>query len=374
MTDSVLALNAGSSSFKFAVAPMDSIASRFLSGTVERIGSDDGVLTIRTSDNQRHTRSLGPVDHRTALAIAFEEIATRHPSLVVKGVGHRIVHGGSNFTDPVLINSEIVDEIQSLIPMAPLHQPHGSRGVQAALEAFPEAKHVACFDSAFHAKKPWVHNSFALPRTYFEQGLRRYGFHGLACESVCAGLLKDGYPLKKRKIVIAHLGNGCSVTAVDQGAASASSMGFSTLEGLTMGTRCGSIDPGVLIHLVRAGYSADDLEDLLYNQSGLLGLSGLSNDMRDLMESEDPDSKAAIDFFLMRLVEGIGRMAAAMEGLDCVVFSGGIGENSSAIREEVARRLAFLPGPSGEGVEYRVQAADEEEQLFTSVLAVAFGT
>ncbi|MEM8970741.1 MAG: acetate/propionate family kinase [Pseudomonadota bacterium] len=368
MTGVILALNAGSSSLKFAVATPEDISSRLMSGTIERIGSSEARLSHTNSDGQKRKLELGLVDHRAALRLLFAEVETSGAGLSVEGVGHRIVHGGSTFTDPVIITDEIVEQIEELVPLAPLHQPHGILGILTARDAYPKAIHVACFDSAFHARKPWIHDAYALPRQFYDQGLRRYGFHGLACESICSTLTKEGFPLADRKIVIAHLGNGCSVTAVDCGKAAATSMGFSTLDGLTMGTRCGGIDPGVLIHLMREGRSLNDLEKLLYHGSGLLGLSDFSNDMRDLFADDRRESREAIDFFVARLCEEICRMVGTMGGLHNIVFSGGIGENSAHIRDRVSRKLECLPGLNGDGVEIMVRSADEERQLIATTI------
>ena len=373
MNQAILALNAGSSSFKFAVAAQVANAPQEITGVVERIGSGNSVMKIKTTHAAPVRLELGKTNHRAALTALFRVLEDWDPTLRITGVGHRIVHGGTRFAEPVQITPEIVEQIEALIPMAPLHQPHGLRGVLTAMVAFPDAHHIACFDSAFHARKPWLHDAYALPRRHYTEGLRRYGFHGIACDSICATLNAEGFPLGERKIVIAHLGNGCSVTAIQNGAPKATSMGFSTLDGLAMGTRCGHIDPGVLIHLMRQGQSPEDLERLLYHESGLIGLSGLSNDMRDLMASDDPDCADAIAFFTARLIEEIGRMACTMGGLDCVVFSGGIGENAGSIRDAVEAGLSFLPGRDGSGVTYLIRPADEEQQLITTVRQLAFG-
>lgn len=368
MTDAVMALNAGSSSFKFAVASTENVSEYLLSGTVERIGSDNSILNVKSNGSEKTVYEIGRVDHQSALQVLFDEIARHEAKPRILGTGHRIVHGGSRFAEPVVITSEIIEQIDALVPLAPLHQPHGLKGILASLEAFADATHVACFDTAFHAKNPWVHTAYALPRKYYDEGIRSYGFHGLACQSVCQSLLDMNFPLFDRKIVIAHLGNGCSVTAVRDGVSLATSMGFSTLDGLTMGTRCGRIDPGVLLHLLRSGLSADELEKTLYHESGLLGLSAVSNDMRDLLEADTALCRQSIDFFTTRLIEEIGRLASAMCGLDCIVFSGGIGENASAIREDVAAGLQFLKDRTGAALEIRVVPADEERELLSAAL------
>ena len=366
MTDAILAVNAGSSSVKFALAEAGDPAHRLLSGSAERLGAGDSTLRLSAGTGAPETRDLGAADHRDALAAMGEAIRDRHPALRIAGIGHRIVHGGAEFTDPVRVTDDVLDRLEALVPLAPLHQPHGIAGIRATRALFPDAVQVACLDTAFHAGKPWVQDAYALPARYYEAGLRRYGFHGLACESVCERLVADGVPLAERAIAIAHLGNGCSVTAVQGGRSVATSMGFSALDGLTMGTRCGHIDPGVLLHLMREGHDAARLERLLYHESGLLGLSGLSSDMRDLAASDSDAARGAIDHFIARAVEEICRMAGVMGGLDAVVFSGGIGENAGDIRQAVAEGLAFLPGRDGTGVDVLVCPADEEGRLMAA--------
>lgn len=366
----ILALNVGSSSLKFCVAKAAGEAP-LLSGVADRVGSDHAGLTVVPAQGTKRTTQLGTCDHSGALSSIAEIIAVELPGKEVAGIGHRIVHGGQDYTLPVVITSDVLEDLEHLAVLAPLHQPHGLRGVRAAQTLYPKATQVACFDTAFHAGKPWLHNAFALPRAHYDQGLRRYGFHGLSCQSVIRGLNRVGFPVTERRFVIAHLGNGCSVTAVLGGQGVACSMGFSTLDGLTMGTRCGRIDPGALLHLLRSGMSLEELEDLLYRQSGLLGLSAISNDMRDLEASDADSAGEAIDFFVARLVEEVCRMAGVLGGLDTIVFCGGIGENASAIRERVRQGVAFLPGRDGSGVDIRVQRTDEEAEIIYAVEAMA---
>lgn len=363
MTDVLMSLNAGSSSVKFAVAPVSDCGDQILSGSAERLGSADGVLRIRTAEGRNQERPLPASSHAEALAILFDIIVGQEPAMRIRGVGHRIVHGGTLFTEPVRITPSVIADLVSLMPLAPLHQPHGIAAIRATEACYPEAVQVACFDTAFHADIPWVNRAFALPRRLYGEGLRRYGFHGLACQSVCDALIARGFPLAERRIVIAHLGNGCSITAVRQGRSMASSMGFSVLDGLAMGTRCGRIDPGAILHLLRNGYNLEQVERLLYHESGLLGLSGLSNDMRDLEASDTDDARNAIAFFISRSVEEICRMAGVMGGLDSVVFSGGIGENSESVRRSILERISFIVGENGRGVQGLVQSANEERQL-----------
>jgi len=371
MSDVFLALNAGSSSFKFAVATAEDPTQRLLNGSIERIGTEASTMRLAQDTGETIKTEIGPADHRAALERLFQEIGALLPDRRITGIAHRIVHGGTVFSEPVRVTAEVTAEIEALVPLAPLHQPHGLRAIHLTSEVLPEALQVACFDTAFHAVKPWVNTAYALPQSYYDDGLRRYGFHGLACASICRNLTAQGFDLTGRKIAIAHLGNGCSVTAVAHGAPVATSMGFSTLDGLAIGTRCGGIDSGVLLHLLRNGHDAAAIEKLLYHQSGLLGLSGLSNDMRDLVEAETEASTGAITYFKARLVEEISRMAGAMGGLDAVIFSGGIGENSEDIRNALAEGLAFLPGPDGNGVLLQVEPADEEAELLSALKALS---
>ncbi|TRD17824.1 acetate/propionate family kinase [Palleronia caenipelagi] len=371
MTDAYLALNAGSSSMKFGLSEASDPAEILLSGSAERLGSDAATLAIRDAYGKQVQGSLGAAGHGEALTELCAAISRLRPELRITGVGHRIVHGGTHFNDPLPVTPEVLHALRELIPLAPLHQPHGILGIETAQAQFPEATHVACFDTAFHAGKPWVHESFALPRQYFDEGVRRYGFHGLACASICDALERGGYPLADRKIAIAHLGNGCSVTAVAGGRSVATSMGFTALDGLTMGTRCGRIDPGVLLHLMKNGSDADEIERVLYHQSGLLGLSGMSNDMRDLATSDAPEAAQAIAYFIERVIEEIARMAAAMRGLDCVVFSGGIGENAADLRDRITAGLSFLRRSDGSALEICVEPANEERQILVTLHRLA---
>lgn len=369
MPELLLALNVGSSSLKFQASPPGDLSASLLSGAVERVGSDQARLKLRRGAAAASAAKVDAPDHARALAAVAESLAAAFPDANVQGVGHRIVHGGAAFAAPVEATSEVLADLDALVPLAPLHQPHGLAGVRAAKALFPAARHVVCFDTGFHAGKPWVHSALALPRAHHEAGLRRYGFHGLSCQSILRSLRAEGYPVAERKLVIAHLGNGCSVTAVLNGASLANSMGFSTLDGLTMGSRCGRIDPGALLHLLRNGMSPDELETLLYKRSGLLGLSGVSNDMRDLEASDAPEARDAIDYFVARAVEEIARAAAALRGLDAVVFCGGIGENAKAVREAIVDGIAFLSGRDGGGVEALVRETKEEEELLRAVAA-----
>ena len=326
----VVTLNAGSSSLKFAVHEGPP-RRRVLAGDVERIGSQ---ARLRVGDE---AREIGRVDHAGAVAIALEE-ARR-----ADAVGHRIVHGGPGRDRPAVIDGAVMAELEAVVPLAPLHQPHNLAAVRAAREAFPDGLQVACFDTAFYRTQSRVAQTYALPRRFYdEEGIRRYGFHGLSYEAIARRLAADHPALHAGRVVVAHLGNGASVCAMRGGASVATSMGFTALDGLVMGTRCGQIDPGVLIHLMRRGMDADAIETLLCRESGLEGLSDGLSDMRALLASDAPEAAEAVAVFLLRLRREIGAMAAVLGGLDGLVFTAGIGENSPEIRAGAVEGLGFL--------------------------------
>lgn len=261
----------------------------------------------------------------------------------VVAVGHRVVHGGTKYAAPVRVDPELIASLTTLVPLAPLHQPHNLAPIQAIAEAAPHIPQVACFDTAFHRGQPPLAQSFAIPRRFTELGVRRYGFHGLSYEYVTSRLSQLAPDLAAARVVIAHLGNGASLCAVHRGRSVASTMGFTAVDGLMMGTRCGSIDPGVLVYLMdEYKMDARAIEDLIYRQSGLLGVSGISSDMRGLRASSDPAAAEAIGLFVYRIIREIGSLAAALGGLDALVFTAGIGENDPATRAEVSAGCRWL--------------------------------
>jgi acetate kinase len=343
MTTAILTLNAGSSSLKFALYPLvgdDPLAS----GLADRIGGE-GVITVRRGDGLPVPATEKPdsSSHVAALQSVLDMLAACFGQLDVAAVGHRIVHGGPNHAAPLLLDADKLAELEKLNPFAPLHQPHNLAGVRAAMTAFPSARQVACFDTAFHRSHDFVNDVFALPRRYYEAGVRRYGFHGLSYEFVAGELRRVAPALAAGRVIVAHLGNGASLCAMHNGSSAASTMGFSPLDGLPMGTRCGQLDPGGVLFLMdQEGKSAADIADLLYRQSGLLGLSGVSNDMRTLEASRAPAAAQAIDYFVNRIRQEIGAMAAALGGIDALVFCGGIGENSVMIRRRVCEGMAWI--------------------------------
>ncbi|MBL0149388.1 MAG: acetate/propionate family kinase [Ideonella sp.] len=317
----LLTLNAGSSSIKYALFERQAMAvAPVLTGQVE------GIAT-----------ATGPASHADALGTVMRVIGAAR----VTAVGHRIVHGGTGFDHPVLVDDGVLAQIEALGPLAPLHQPHNAAGVRAARTAFPGVPQVACFDTAFHRAMPTLNQRFALPHALHEAGVRRYGFHGLSYESIAAQLAGLGVPDEAR-VVVAHLGNGASMCAMRGGRSVATTMSFSPLDGLPMGTRCGRLDAAVVLHLLDQGRNSAEIARLLYRESGLLGLSGLSSDMRTLLASDSADAVMAVDYFIEHLARELAGMAAALRGIDLLVFTGGIGENSAVVRERVAQAAAWM--------------------------------
>ncbi len=331
----VLVVNAGSSSLKVKLLPSGE------SLLVERLG---GPTMARASFTLLESPRLAR--HDEAFDFALRTFRQELGELDLAVVGHRVVHGGTRFTEPTLITAEVEAEIEELVPLAPLHNPGNLGALRAARRTLPELPHVAVFDTAFHASMPPRAHLYGLPLEYAEAGLRRYGFHGTSHQYVSrkAAELLDR-PLEELKMVTLHLGNGASATAVDGGKSVDTSMGFTPLEGLVMGTRSGDVDPGLVIHLLRGGMQLEQLDDLLNRASGLKGMSGISNDMRDVRAAAgtgDERARAALDLFAYRIRKTIGAYAAAMGGLDAIVFTGGIGENDVAARDECLRGLGFL--------------------------------
>ena len=327
MRDCVLTLNAGSSSVKYALFEAGAdLGPAVLAGQVEGLGSAPDSLTH---------------DHALAQVLAQVEAAGGRWRVAV--VGHRVVHGGADFEQPTRIDEPTLLALQALAPLAPLHQPHNLSGITAARLAFPLVPQVACFDTAFHRHQPPVHQRFALPQRWHDAGLRRYGFHGLSYESIRAQLALTEPGLLAGRVVVAHLGNGASMCAIHQGRSVATTMSFSPLDGLTMGTRCGRIDAAVVLHLLRHhGMDAQGVEQLLHKESGLLGLSGLSADMRSLMASSSAAAAQAIEHFVESAVRELAGLAAALRGVDTLVFTGGIGENAALLRARIVQAAAWM--------------------------------
>jgi acetate kinase len=341
MTRAVLTLNAGSSSLKVALFPEAGNAP-LASGLADRIGPE-GVLALKDAAGLDLPATGDLTSHAGAMAAVIKAFRTHWPDLDLAAIGHRVVHGGADRMEPATVTDVLLAELDRLAPFAPLHQPHNLAGIRAAIQAFPGVPQVACFDTAFHRSQPFVNDTFALPRALYAEGVRRYGFHGLSYDYVAGDLARTAPHLAEGRVVVAHLGNGASMCAIMNGRSVSSTMGFSALDGLPMGTRCGQLDPGAMLYLMdQKGLTAAQISDLLYKQSGLLGLSGLSNDMRTLEAAATPEAAEAIDYFVFRCQREVGAMAAALGGIDALVFCGGIGENSRLIRSRICERLDWM--------------------------------
>lgn len=342
---SIAVINAGSSSIKFAIFHSTESPTLVLKGQIEGIGATPRAKLSDAEGNLLVEESFqGPGFDHTAATQAMMRLGSQsYGGRDISIVGHRVVHGAAEYSEPMLLTDEIIEKLATFIPLAPLHQPHNLAAIRTIRESHPQLPQVACFDTAFHRAQPSVAQAFAIPRKYSEAGVRRYGFHGISYEFVMGRMKSIAPELANGRLIVAHLGNGASLCAVREGRSVASTMGFTAVDGLMMGTRCGSLDPGVLIHLMdQYGFGARELEDFIYRKSGLLGVSGISSDMRTLRASPDPIAKEAIELFVYRVVREIGSLAAALGGLDAIIFTGGIGENDAAARKEIAAGCAWL--------------------------------
>jgi acetate kinase len=345
MAKCIAVVNAGSSSVKFGIYDTAGDETLLLKGQVEQIGVSP-TLTVDGADGEEIAKHEWPAEgfgHAEAMHVIIDKLRELLPGSTVEGIGHRVVHGGTKYAAPVQITQEVIRELDKLTPLAPLHQPHNLGPIKAIALRVPAIRQVACFDTSFHQTQEALAYSFALPREITDKGVRRYGFHGLSYEFVSGKIREVAPDYADKKIIIAHLGNGASLCALKDGKSTATTMGFTAVEGLMMGTRCGSVDPGVLIYLLdEAGMDARKLEALVYKKSGLLGVSGISSDMRTLRQSDDPRAKEATDLFVYRIVREIGSLAAALGGLDGLVFTGGIGQRDTKTRAEVVAGCGWL--------------------------------
>lgn len=342
--DVILVVNSGSSSIKFALYPRtdEPGVAALMTGMIEGLATGDAV-TISIKNTKESTRHPVHVSSATqfddALAALRHLIAQQNVKLIA--VAHRIVHGGDRYTDSIVVDDAALAYLQTLIPLAPLHQSHNLAGLIGFAKAYPEVPQIACFDTGFHADLPELERALPLNKSLREQGLRRFGFHGLSYRFVAASLAEKS-PRANKRMLMAHLGNGASLCATVKGKSHATSMGFSTLDGLMMGTRCGALDPGVLLYLLNQGWERKKLETLLYQDSGLLGVSGISADMRSLRASTDAAAAFAIALFTHKVIRECGALIACIEGLDVLVFTGGIGEHDSALRLQTCQALSYL--------------------------------
>ncbi len=362
----ILTLNAGSSSLKFAVFSLadGGALNPLASGEIEGIGAT-AKGAVKTSSGDASELALDPkaggVDHQAAMGAILGWLKEAGYADSVAAVGHRVVHGGPDLGQPILVNGEALAKLRRLIPLAPLHQPHNIAGIEAAMKAFPGTPEVACFDTAFHRSHPFVSDTFALPRSYYEEGVRRYGFHGLSYEYIMQTLRKIAPQAAREDVVIAHLGNGASMCAVHDGRSIASTMGFTAVDGLPMGTRCGQLDPGVLLYLMtEKRMSAEAITELLYKNSGLKGMSGISQDMRELEASDSPAAREAIDYFVARARRELAGLAAVVDGPEAIVFTAGIGEHAWRVRE------AILSGMEWMGIHLDIEANRASAEIISA--------
>ena len=348
MPRTILVINAGSSSTKFALYSLASERrlTRVLYGEIEGIGTAPRLWAKGVDGSTLVDREFvqgASLTHEDLFTALLEFLAAEHGEESLVAVGHRVVHGGRRFLQPVVVDLQIVSELEKLTPLAPLHEPHNLAPIRAFSALRPNLPQVACFDTAFHRTLSDTAARFALPREFEAEGIRRYGFHGLSYEWISRRLRTLDPELAEGRVIVAHLGNGASLCAMRAGQSLDTSMGFTALDGLMMGTRCGSIDPGVILYLLQQRkMSPNEVSDLLYHRSGLLGVSGISSDMRTLLASNNPNAQAAIELFVFRILREAGALAGTLGGLDGFVFTAGIGEHAAPIRARVAEGLRWL--------------------------------
>jgi len=347
MDEYAVVINAGSSSLKFCVFRRPDgqpwlIETR---GQIEGIGTAPRFTAKDGEGKGVLDRQLDSSvnDGRKALGAVADWLGERYGGSPVRGVGHRIVHGGAKYTGPTIVTPEVLADLRALIPLAPLHQPYNLQAIDAVAERLPDVPQVACFDTSFHRGQPAVAELVPLPKDIRDSGVQRYGFHGLSYEYIASVLPSVAPEIAHGRVIVAHLGSGASMCAMKNGKSLDSTLGFTALDGLCMGTRPGTLDPGVLLHLFQTmGRTPKDVEAMLYKKSGLLGISGISNDMRDLLGSSEPSARLAVDYFVYRAAKEIGALAAVLGGVDALVFTAGIGENSPEIRKRICDASAWL--------------------------------
>ena len=386
MADLIVVLNAGSSSLKFTIyCDRGEKPEALYDGQVEGLYTEsrfkvkDGFGKV-VGEKKWPTGSA--LDHEGAIEALFAwGRGVLHSEDRIVAVGHRVVHGGLRYTKPILVDDQILSDLEEFNPLAPLHQPHNLAAIRILRKRSPDLPQVACFDTSFHTSIPAVAQAFALPRKFTEQGIRRYGFHGLSYEYISSVIPGVDPEAAKGRTIVAHLGNGASLCAMQGLKSTACTLGFTAVEGLMMGTRCGTLDPGVMLYLMdECGMDARAIEKLIYKESGLLGVSGISSDMRTLLESSDPCAAEAVELFVYRIGREIGSLAAALGGLDALVFTGGIGENAVPIRERVCRAAGWLgleldekantgggPRISREGSRVRAWVIQTDEELMIAL-------
>ncbi|MFU0504687.1 acetate/propionate family kinase [Pseudaminobacter sp. NGMCC 1.201702] len=345
IADTILVLNAGSSSLKFGLFELCTQLPVLMRGSLTSLNGKPQMSVFGPEGSQAQHADLadGPISTEEALEFVFAEVEGKGLLQSVSAVGHRIVHGGRDFTAATILDPPTLEALRAFTPVAPLHQPHNLEIVELAVRFLPKAVQIGCFDTAFHAERPRLAMLYALPRALTDSGIMSFGFHGISYGHIASRLRERYGSAAGGRAIVAHLGSGASLCAMHEGKSVATTMGFSPLDGLVMGTRSGSIDPGVILYLLQnRKMHVHEISRLLYDRSGLLGVSGISDDMQTLVESDDPQSKEAIDLFVYRAGREIGSLAAALGGLDTLVFTAGIGENSPLIRDKICEAAAWL--------------------------------
>lgn len=364
MTDYVLILNAGSSSLKFQVYSLSETGKWQLAGRglVDGIGTAPVLIAKDNDGNQLVNQKLDSSvkDAKQALDVLAAWLRTQYTNARVLGVGHRVVHGGTDYYLPTLVTKQVLADLHKISPLAPLHQPFNLAAIEAVFQRMPDVPQVACFDTGFHRNHNPVMDLIPLPKKIRNKGVQRYGFHGLSYEYISSVLPQVAPGIASGRVIVAHLGSGASLCAMKNGKSVDRTLGFTALDGLCMGTRPGALDPGVVLFLFQTlGMSAKEVERLLYKKSGLLGISGISNDMRILLERSEPEAKLAVDYFIYRIAKEIGALTAVLGGLDALVFTAGIGENTPAIRQKICEASAWL------GIELNRDANERKEACIT---------
>ena len=372
MQQSILTINAGSSSVKFALFELAEHINEkaAISGQIDGIGTAHVRLVAKDNTGTRIVDQALPAgaDHATS----FDQLLHWFSSIAKGGkivaVGHRVVHGGDRYSHPVVLSAADLEQLAQYSRLAPLHQPHNLNGIYAIEKVLADVPQIACFDTAFHRTQSEIAQMYGLPRKYSEEGAKRYGFHGISYEYI-ASVLPQHCKKADGRVIVCHLGNGASMTAMVGRKCVATTLGFSTLDGLIMGTRCGPIDPGLILHIMESkGFGVKEMTHLLYKESGLLGVSGISQDMRTLVASDKPEAKEAIELFCYRIVRELGSLAAAAGGLDAVVFTGGIGEHNPGLRSNICKQASWqgitLDEAANKSGEHRISAADSAVDVF----------
>jgi acetate kinase len=372
MQQSILTINAGSSSVKFALFELAEHISEkaAISGQIDGIGTAHVRLVAKDNTGTRIVDQALPAgaDHATSFDQLLHWFSSSAKGGKIVAVGHRVVHGGERYSHPVVLGPADLDQLASYKRLAPLHQPHNLNGIYAIEKVLAGVPQVACFDTAFHRTQSEIAQMYGLPRQYTEEGAKRYGFHGISYEYI-ASVLPQHCKKADGRVIVCHLGNGASMTAMVNRKCVATTLGFSTLDGLIMGTRCGPIDPGLILHIMESkGFGVKEMTNLLYKESGLLGVSGISQDMRTLVASDKPEAKEAIELFCYRIVRELGSLAAAAGGLDAIVFTGGIGEHNPGLRSNICKQASWqgisLNEEANKSGEHRISAADSAVDVF----------